>query len=65
MLHPHPGMLQLPTFEELLDPFPKVRDWMSRVADTTEPHWTAVTAALQKVIKHGRDRRQQMATAKL
>lgn len=58
-------MLQLPTFEELLEPFPKVRDWMTRVADATEPHWTAVTAALQKVAKHGRKKKQQLLTSKL
>lgn len=62
---PTPRMLQLPTFEELLEPFPKVRAWMNRVAETTEPHWTAVTAVLQKVVKRGRERRQQIISSKL
>ncbi|KAL3162187.1 Glutathione S-transferase theta-1 [Trebouxia sp. C0010 RCD-2024] len=59
------GVEQLPMFGNLLEPFPKVRAWMIRVAETTEPHWTAVTATLQKVVKHGRERRQQMLISKL
>ena len=61
----HPTVLQLPTFQELLEPFPKVQGWMSRVAETTSPHWTALTAPLQKVAKRGRDKRQQAAASSL
>ena len=58
-------VLQLPTYKELLQPFPKVQSWMTRVAYTTSPHWTAVTAAFQEVADHGREKSRQAIAAKV
>ena len=58
-------MLQGPTIAELLDPFPRVQSWMTRVAKSTDPHWKTVSAILHKVALRGKDRKSKAAPPKL
>ncbi len=58
-------MLQGPTLQELLEPFPKVQQWMSMVAQSTDPHWKTVSAVLHKVAQRGKERKVQASQSKL
>ena len=49
--------------EQLAD-FPRVREWMERVRDTLEPHYSDVHATLDKAAKNAL-RRKERAQAKL
>ena len=50
---------------ELLEPFPKVQQWMARVAESTNPHWQTVSAFLHKVAKRGKERKTAASQSKL
>jgi len=39
---------QGPNMEQQLQPFPKVREWVRRMQEETEPHFSAVHQVLQK-----------------
>ncbi len=55
-------MLQGPTLQELIEPFPKVQQWMSTVAQSTDPHWKTVSAFLHKVAQRGKERKVKAAS---
>lgn len=53
------------TWTELLQPFPNVQKWMTRVAENTEPHWTTVSSFLHKVAQRGKEKKLHTSQAKL
>ncbi|KAL3162185.1 hypothetical protein ABBQ32_009892 [Trebouxia sp. C0010 RCD-2024] len=59
------GAEQGPTMTELFKPFPKTQEWMVRVAESTEPHWTTVSSFLHKVAQRGKERKLKASQAKL
>ena len=57
--------VQGPTCAELFGPFPKVQEWLARVAAATEPHWSDATALLRKVAERARDAKRKEVRSKL
>ena len=56
--------VQGPSMAEQLADFPRVREWMGRVRDTLEPHYSDVHAMLDKAAKNAQ-RRKERSQAKL
>ena len=57
--------MQGPTYAELFEPFPKVWQWLSRVAAATEPHWSDATTLLRKVAQQAREAKLKEMQSKL
>ena len=57
--------MQGPTFDELLQPFPSVQKWMSRVAEGTNPRWGEAGAVLYKVAQRGKERKAKASQSKV
>ena len=58
-------LLQGPSMAELLEPFSKTQKWMTRVAESTDPHWKTVSSFLHKVAQRGTENKQKVSQAKL
>lgn len=59
------GADQGPTYAELFEPFPKVQQWLSRVAAAAEPHWSDATTLLRKVAQRAREAKLKETQSKL
>ena len=50
---------------ELLEPFSRTQQWMTKVAESTDPHWKTVSSFLHKIAQRGKDKKLKASQAKL
>lgn len=58
-------VMQGPTMQDLLKPFPAVQKWLARVVEETEPEWSKATSVLNKAAQRARERKAKAQQSKL
>lgn len=57
--------VQGPPMQDLLEPFPRVQEWLASVEKATEPEWSRASSFLNKVAQRGRERKAKAQQSKL